>query len=103
MSAGVPERLRLSAQCMRTDLIFCKSRHATGIKMAQMHETHTGRCNILILRPYLGSIFEKREKRNFQVKEMLRRIPERTMLVQKEDLVKVMRGIWNRKNICQKE
>lgn len=60
-----------------------------------MHETHTGKCNILILGPYLWSIFE-REKRNFQVKKMLRRIPARTWLgkkKKKKDLVKVIRGI----------
>lgn len=84
----IPERLRLSAQCTRMDLIFCKSSRAMGIKIPQMHKTHTGRCNILILRLYLWSIFE-REKRNFQLKKILRRIPAR----KKKDLAKVIRGI----------
>lgn len=56
----------------------------------------------MILRPYLGSIFEKGEE-EFSGEENAEKNPRKDMLVQKEDLVKVTRGIWNSKKICQKE
>lgn len=76
---------------------YFESPRATGIKITQMHETHTGRWNILILRPYLWSI--KGEEEFAGEENMLRRIPARTWLERKRRKEK---KIWS-KSLAQSE
>lgn len=56
-----------------------------------MHETHTGKPNILILRPYLWS---KKGEEEFPGGENAEKNPSKDMAgKKKKDLVKVIRGI----------